>query len=109
MPAGDGTGPEGLGPMTGRAAGHCAGYDTPGYANPIPGRGLGIGRGRRGRGRRRQYYASELSGWARFGYNIPPTPPTAKQEAGFLKAQAEQLQAQLEATNQRIAALEKET
>ena len=26
MPRGDGTGPRGLGPMTGRAAGYCAGY-----------------------------------------------------------------------------------
>jgi len=35
MPAGDGTGPFGLGPMTGRAAGYCAGYPVPGYGNPI--------------------------------------------------------------------------
>ena len=40
MPAGDRTGPLGLGPMTGRAAGYCAGYPVPGYANPIPGRGF---------------------------------------------------------------------
>ena len=39
MPFGDGTGPMGLGPMTGRAAGYCVGYPTPGYMNPIPGRG----------------------------------------------------------------------
>ncbi|NLG67487.1 MAG: DUF5320 domain-containing protein, partial [Actinobacteria bacterium] len=25
MPRGDGTGPEGMGPMTGRGAGYCAG------------------------------------------------------------------------------------
>ena len=35
MPWGDGTGPWGLGPMTGRAAGYCAGYNVPGYANPV--------------------------------------------------------------------------
>ena len=40
MPFGDGTGPVGLGPMTGRAAGYCAGYPVPGFMNPIPGRGL---------------------------------------------------------------------
>jgi hypothetical protein len=57
MPWGDGTGPAGLGPMTGRGAGYCAGYPTPGYANPY-GRGWGMGMGRgwwpgfRGRGRR---------------------------------------------------------
>ena len=37
MPRGDGTGPMGFGPMTGRAAGYCAGYSVPGYMNPIPG------------------------------------------------------------------------
>ena len=47
MPLGDGTGPAGLGPMTGRAAGYCAGYSVPGYMNPIPGRGY-WGRGLRG-------------------------------------------------------------
>ncbi|MBW2038175.1 MAG: DUF5320 domain-containing protein [Deltaproteobacteria bacterium] len=56
MPWGDGTGPAGFGPMTGRAAGYCAGYPVPGYANPyVPrwgGRGRGWwGRGFRGRGR----------------------------------------------------------
>ena len=38
MPRGNGTGPMGLGPMTGRAAGYCAGYPVPGFMNPIPGR-----------------------------------------------------------------------
>lgn len=38
MPAGDGTGPRGLGPMTGRAAGYCVGYPAPGYMNPAAGR-----------------------------------------------------------------------
>jgi len=36
MPLGDRTGPAGAGPMTGRAAGFCAGYPVPGYMNPIP-------------------------------------------------------------------------
>ena len=38
MPLGDGTGPMGWGPMTGRAAGYCAGFPVPGYMNPVPGR-----------------------------------------------------------------------
>lgn len=38
MPFGNGTGPAGLGPMTGRAAGYCAGYPVPGYMNPVAGR-----------------------------------------------------------------------
>ena len=66
MPRGDGTGPMGLGPMTGRAAGYCAGSLVPGFMNPIGGRlglGFGLGRGRGvspyvyGRGRGFQAYA----------------------------------------------------
>ncbi|MDD4061931.1 MAG: DUF5320 domain-containing protein, partial [Kiritimatiellae bacterium] len=74
MPGGDGTGPAGMGPMTGRAAGYCAGYGVPGYANPIGGRGYGAfgggrgfgsGGGRGGRGRRNMFYATSLTGWQR--------------------------------------------
>ena len=65
MPRGDRTGPRGLGPRTGRAAGYCAGYPVPGFMNPTPGygRGFNFGRGRRrgrgfggGFGRGRWYY-----------------------------------------------------
>ena len=38
MPFGDGTGPAGMAPMTGKAAGVCAGYPVPGYMNPVIGR-----------------------------------------------------------------------
>ena len=80
MPFGDGTGPMGFGPMTGRAAGYCVGYGVPGYMNPIPGRGFwgwgrGGGRGWRdrggGRGWRHWYYATGLPGWARGGWGRP--------------------------------------
>jgi len=44
MPLGDRTGPAGMEPMTGRAAGYCAGYPVPGYMNHYGGRpGLGFG------------------------------------------------------------------
>lgn len=58
MPAGDGTGPRGEGPLTGRAMGRCSGYPADGYAT-APGRGGGYGFfGRRGSGRgmRNRYY-----------------------------------------------------
>lgn len=42
MPGGDRTGPRGLGSMTGRGLGYCAGYDLPGYTK---GFGMGLGRG----------------------------------------------------------------
>ncbi|MGB6837179.1 MAG: DUF5320 domain-containing protein [Dehalococcoidia bacterium] len=51
MPRGDRTGPVGLGPMTGRAAGYCGGYGMPGFMNPYGGRAavrgfpFGLGRG----------------------------------------------------------------
>ena len=68
MPWGDGTGPAGAGPMTGRAAGYCAGYSVPGYQNPIPGRGFaGRGGGGGGRGWRNRYFATGVPGWAAFG------------------------------------------
>jgi hypothetical protein len=38
MPRGDRTGPAGMGPMTGRAAGYCTGNNTPGFMNPYGGR-----------------------------------------------------------------------
>jgi hypothetical protein len=43
VPRGDGTGPMGMGPMTGRAAGYCAGYPMPGFMNPYGGRSFGRG------------------------------------------------------------------
>ncbi|MBN1152457.1 MAG: DUF5320 domain-containing protein [Dehalococcoidia bacterium] len=46
MPRGDGTGPMGMGPMTGRGAGYCSGAGAPGFMNPSPGWGYGRGYGR---------------------------------------------------------------
>ena len=83
MPGGDGTGPMGAGPMTGRGAGYCAGNAAPGYASPVPGRGsrlrqgyggqVGRGFGSRGggRGRRNWFYATGMPGWARAGAGMP--------------------------------------
>jgi hypothetical protein len=56
MPRGDGTGPMGMGPMTGRGAGFCTGFAAPGYVNPV-GYGCGLGGGR---GFRRMFYATGL-------------------------------------------------
>ena len=40
MPGGDRTGPAGMGPMTGRAAGYCSGYPASGYVGPVRGQGF---------------------------------------------------------------------
>ena len=122
MPGGDGTGPVGMGPMTGRAAGFCAGYPVPGYANPVGGRGYwgrgrGLGRGRgRGFGRARGGY-----GWPAWGGYANPhagyptgypavlgTGPHPEHEQAALRQQSQYLQESLDAINKRIEELEKE-
>jgi hypothetical protein len=123
MPRGDRTGPAGMGPMTGRGLGYCAGYGAPGYMDPAPGLGRGRGRGWWGAGRgwgggggrgwRHWYYATGLPGWARYGYPpfwgyAPyPQPPSAEEETEFLKNQAEALKRELDAIAQRLDELEK--
>lgn len=52
MPGGDGTGPQGMGPLTGRGTGFCNESDKPVYKSYISGGGMGFGRGS-GRGLRR--------------------------------------------------------
>jgi hypothetical protein len=112
MPRGDRTGPQGLGPMTGRGAGYCAGYPLAGYANPVSGRGFGygrgLGRGGFGRGFKRGF------GWARYPYTyanqplVPAQPDSLspKQEADMLKAEAKAMQAEIETINQRLKDIE---
>ena len=112
MPGGNGTGPTGMGPMTGRGAGFCAGYAVPGYANPVGGRGYrGRGRGRgmgRGRGFGRGF------GWAGVADPYPENASlgpmlTAAQELEGLKQQAEFMQNSLSQVSERIEQLEKES
>ncbi|RJP64978.1 MAG: hypothetical protein C4532_18115 [Candidatus Abyssobacteria bacterium SURF_17] len=121
MPRGDGTGPAGLGPMTGRGAGYCAGFSTPGFANPVPGRGgWGRGRGRGywgaggGRGWRHWYYATGVPGWARAGWGFGPPAPywppvgpsmTKDQEAELLSEQAKDFTEALEEIKKRLEEL----
>jgi len=124
MPGGDGTGPMGWGPMTGRAAGFCAGYSAPGYMNSVPGwgysgRGRGFfgrgGGGGRGRGWRNGYYATGLTGWQRPFMGMPAfdaaypyaSEMTPKQEADILRNEADFLKKQLEDIQGRIETLEK--
>jgi len=116
MPLGDRTGPAGLGPMTGRGAGYCAGYSVPGYVNPIPGRGFfGRGRGRGwfgrggGRGWGRGYYAGGSPGWEYYGAPVYPYPQelSSKEEANLLKEDAKVLKQQLKELQGYIDTLEK--
>jgi len=99
MPAGDRTGPLGLGPMTGRGMGYCGGFGMPGFMNPWPRWGFGWGRGR---GWRWRFWATGVPGWAWFNY-----PLGTEDELSFLKKQADLLQRQLKVISKRIEELEK--
>ena len=113
MPRGDGTGPARIGQMTGRAAGFCAGYNVPGYANPYVSRGFGGGMGRgRGRGFRHWFYATGLPRWARLGninpayaYPAPYQKLDPEVERQSLQTQAEYLEAELNEVKKRLDAL----
>lgn len=106
MPRGDGTGPMGMGPMTGRAMGYCAGYAAPRYANS----GFGMGRGR---GFRRMYDMTGLPGWARCGdycsgfapYVYPEMVPDVDEKV-VLRNQAEFLEKQLKGIRERLKGFE---
>lgn len=122
MPGGDQTGPLGRGRMSGRAAGYCAGFGMPGYANPTPGRCFGMGfgggrgfggRGGGGHGWRHMYYATGLPGWALFsgytapnGNQAPDQKPDPEMEKQALAHQAAMMQAELDAIRQRLSELE---
>lgn len=103
MPGGDRTGPMGMGPMTGRGAGYCAGFS---------------GRGRRGgRGWRNRFYATGLPGWARAGLGLAgaamaagaASAMTREQELDSLKQQADQAAGVLENIRRRIDELQGKT
>ncbi len=97
MPAGDRTGPEGMGSMTGRGAGYCA----PGQMNNA-GPGIGFGRGR---GIGRGYGFRRFGNWAA----APYTPPTRDPQLDELKAQSKYLESELKTIRERIGNIESET
>lgn len=112
MPGGDRTGPWGLGPRTGRAAGYCAGYNIPGYANPGYGRGFGrgwgrgFGRGFWGRGRG--------FGWRGiYPYPAPYYPetypePSRDEEKVYLEDMIKGLEEDIKMIRERLQELSKE-
>ena len=128
MPRGDGTGPAGMGSMTGRAAGYCAGYSAPGFVNPIPGRGyfgygrgIGLGRGWFGRGFGRgqypyaPYYRMPYAGtpyaptYPAYSPYTPAYPqPTAKDEKAWLEEQLSAMEKEMKSIRARIGEIEKQ-
>ena len=97
MPRGDRTGPDGMGPMTGRGLGFCNGFASPGYGKMTP-RGMG---GRFGRGRGFGYYAAPYRGYAYPAYD-------AKTERNYLEDEIKLISEQLETLKSRLSELSKE-
>ena len=118
MPGRNQTGPMGMGPMTGRRAGICAGDTGQEFTNAPAGWGFGMGFGGGrglggGRGWSRRCFGR--AGWTRFGGNETPyavpgpyrqTDPDVEKQA--LANQARSLQAELEVIQKRLAAIESE-
>ena len=104
MPGGDGTGPLGLGPRTGRGMGYCAGYGVPGFMNPGFGRGFGRGF------RFRRFWRT-----VPVFYPVQPVHPgavypeslTKEEQKRILEEEKRELEAELEAINKRIEELSK--
>ncbi len=111
MPGFNGTGPMGMGSMTGGGRGQCNPYSRP-FVRMNAGQCFGRNRDR-GRAYRHIYWATDLPGWKRFGpmspWSSPSTVPyTEKQEIAFLKGQAAALKDELNAVDSRLRNLESE-
>ena len=93
MPRGDGTGPMGMGPMSGRGAGFCAGFNMPGFANRGYGMGLGLGR-------RAGFRAAGAGGWRGMSTTV------ADDDKKTLRRQVDVMQSQLDALKKRLGETE---
>ncbi|HPX26899.1 MAG TPA: DUF5320 domain-containing protein [Treponemataceae bacterium] len=117
MPRGDRTGPAGMGPMTGRGAGFCAGYGNAGYMNPEGtyngGRGLGrsLGRGGRGfggglgRGLGRGFAGGFAGGFMQNAAMYQGMQKTEEDEKYELNARSHSISIELELIQKRLAEL----
>ena len=111
MPGYDGTGPRGMGPMTGSGRGYCAMPAERPVGNMPAGRFLRRGGGR---GWCNWYYAAGIPGWQRSAYGYPAysrqypytSELTAEEEKKALRSEAELLKQELSDIQSRISALE---
>jgi hypothetical protein len=102
MPRGDGTGPMGMGPMTGRSAGYCNGATTPNSGNS-----LGFAGGF-GCGYRNMLRVKGVPGWVRYGVRAHTEGDAAGyDERAFLSNQAEFLENQLKQVKKLLSSLSK--
>ena len=133
MPYGDRRGPMGYGPRTGRGAGYCSGYSTPGFMNPqVPrmgmgrgrgflgrmgGRGFGIGRGSRGGFRggsgRDEFGMGSDQYYCPIPYYGPPQEgtypePSPEEEKTYLENVVKSLEDELKSIKDRLGKLSKQ-
>jgi hypothetical protein len=120
MPRGDQTGPMGMGKMSGRKAGYCAGFKMPGYSNPSHWQDFknnfrghtawsgGIGGGQRRQGNR---YAANLPWWMRLSGCAMPRRyqrPDPELERQALEQRAQILREELEFIEKQLAMIKNE-
>jgi len=124
MPRGDGTGPMGQGPMTGRGLGYCAGYPQPGFMYPGPGFGRGFGKGwGRGFGRGRGFrWRTFNRGFYRYpvqpaypaepiyppvGYPVEPIRLTKEDQRKILEQEKKELELEIKAIHEEVEAIQR--
>jgi len=103
MPGGDGTGPTGMGPITGGGRGFCGqGVAPRKFFGFEQGQGRGVGGG--GRGRRNSFYQARVRGSEKLPFTNQAV--SCEEEIGALKDEAAILAQQLESVNKRISELD---
>jgi hypothetical protein len=118
MPKGDKTGPEGLGPRSGRGLGYCTGYESPGYTKGFPRGGRGYGRGYArgfgrgfGWGRGRRYHLNPDDTYYPHQYPVYPTEPNhemnKEDEKHYLENVVQNLENELKNIKNRLKQLGK--
>jgi len=106
MPRGDRTGPNGMGPMTGRGMGYCAGYNAPGFMNCGFGRGMGRGRGA-GFGRGFGWRRAALMQAQVEPAPIYPAQPTKEQELQMLENESTAIEQEQKELNKEMTEIKK--
>jgi hypothetical protein len=102
MPRGNGTGPTGMGPMTGRGAGCCTSATVTGLGAPAMRCGMGRGFGH---GYRRMFQVTGVPGWMRSGKGTDWDASNSNIEKASLITQVENLENQLLRTKARLKSL----
>lgn len=124
MPRGDRSGPQGMGPTTGRGLGYCTGHGAPGYVTaPGPGMGMawgyGGGRGRGGAGqgmawgRNRGYGPAYGGGFGRaYGpYGVGPyatAPVSEETRKAYLKDEMAAMEERMNFLQREMDAMDKQ-